>query len=53
LTIGAREGDFDGMLKDRTFNIVFVSNNKGNGELESKAIDKTVKYTGASITIKK
>ncbi|OXA75059.1 hypothetical protein B0A65_22745 [Flavobacterium frigidimaris] len=52
LTIGDREGDFDGMLKDRIFNIVFVSKNQGIGELASAKIDKTVKYTGKSITIK-
>ena len=53
LTIGAREGSFDGILKDRSFIFFFVSNDQGNGELESKSIDKTVKYTGATITIKK
>ena len=53
LTIGDREGTFDGMLTERTFNIVFVNKNKGNGCLESNSIDKTVKYTGKAIIIKK
>ncbi len=31
LTIGERKGDFAGMLKDRTFRIVWVSSKNGTG----------------------
>ena len=31
LTIGERKGEFPGMLKQRTFNIVRVNNNQGIG----------------------
>jgi alpha-D-xyloside xylohydrolase len=45
LTIGNRNGDFPGMLKSRTFNIVWVS--PGNGEGVSPAKKPvTVQYSG-------
>lgn len=53
LTINDRKGTFEGMLKERTFNIVFVNEKQGNGSLESTTIDKTLNYTGKAITIKK
>ena len=41
------QGDFPGMLKDRTFNVVLVTKDHGTGiEVTDKA-DKVVSYTGA------
>ncbi len=53
LTIGQRKGSFPGMLKDRTINIVFVDTNHGSGDLASDKIDKTIRYNGNAVTIKK
>jgi len=52
LTISDREGSFPGMLTERKFNIVMVSENKGNGMDKASSYDKTVKYNGNSISIK-
>ncbi len=52
LTIGSRKGSFEGMLNERTFNIVLVKPGIGTGVgIESK-IDKTVHYSGQSIKVK-
>jgi alpha-D-xyloside xylohydrolase len=52
LVIGERKGRFPGMLESREFEIVFVSDNHGSGiELAGRA-DKTVHYTGQSISVK-
>lgn len=53
LTIGERKGTFPGMLEERTINVIFVDATHGTGSLVSAKIDKTVKYNGNSITIKK
>jgi len=53
LTISDRKGSFPGMLKKRTFNIVFVGENHGTGVEPFKKADKTVTYTGKNISIKK
>ncbi len=51
LTVGARTGEFSGMLQDRTFNVMVVSKEKP-GKLDfNKAPDLTVKYTGVEITV--
>jgi alpha-D-xyloside xylohydrolase len=51
LTIGERRGTFPGMLSSRTFNIVFVGPKHGiGGELTVKS-DKTVTYTGQTVTV--
>jgi alpha-D-xyloside xylohydrolase len=51
LTIGDRSGSFPGMLENRTFRIVFVSENHGTaGELTQNA-DKTVHYSGKRIMV--
>ncbi|RKY55125.1 MAG: hypothetical protein DRP93_03975 [Candidatus Neomarinimicrobiota bacterium] len=53
LTIGNRKGKFPGMLKKRTFKIVWVGENHGTGlEPEAKP-DKVVKYKGEKLIIKK
>ncbi|MFZ0662835.1 MAG: TIM-barrel domain-containing protein [Acidobacteriaceae bacterium] len=51
LTIGARSGSYAGMPQQRTFNIVFVGENHGAGGAVVSAPDRTVTYTGASVTV--
>jgi alpha-D-xyloside xylohydrolase len=51
LTIGDREGEFDGMLKERTFVIVPVSKNKTQG-FNDDAQGQHVNYDGHKQTIK-
>jgi alpha-D-xyloside xylohydrolase len=46
LEIGKRSGEFPGMLKDRTFNIVFVSPGHGAGIAAEEKADAVVRYTG-------
>jgi alpha-D-xyloside xylohydrolase len=48
LTIGARSGSYDGMLAARTFNIVWVGPNHGNGPDVTAAPDKVVAYSGTA-----
>ncbi|MCX7986668.1 MAG: DUF5110 domain-containing protein [Bacteroidales bacterium] len=52
LTIGKRKGEFPGMLKKRTINVILVDKNKGVGLEISRRVDKTVNYTGDEIVIK-
>lgn len=53
LTIGEREGDFEGMLQSRTFEIVFADNS-GNATFDfDKLKGKTVEYSGRKIEITK
>ncbi|MCE5299452.1 MAG: DUF5110 domain-containing protein, partial [Spirochaetia bacterium] len=51
LTIGTRQGEFPGMLKNRTFKIVAVKAGHGAGISDAKKADKIVKYTGEEIKI--
>lgn len=53
LTIGERTGEFDGMLQNRTFNVVFVQNGYGTGEAISEEYQKTatVAYDGSAKTV--
>jgi len=51
LTIGERMGDFAGMLKERTINIVLVNQSTGIGVDLSKTY-KTTQYSGKSINVK-
>ena len=51
LTIGERLGQFPGMLKTRTFGIVFVGENHGTGIAPMAQPDRVVEYSGKSITI--
>jgi alpha-D-xyloside xylohydrolase len=46
LNIGKRKGDFSGMLKTRTFNVVIVSPNYGTGIEVTDKIKKIVTYKG-------
>jgi alpha-D-xyloside xylohydrolase len=51
LEIGKRQGSFPGMLKERTFQVVFVSPGHGTGmEAESHA-DTVIHYTGKAVTV--
>jgi alpha-D-xyloside xylohydrolase len=52
LTIGAREGEYKGMLTDRSFNIILVQPNWGVGIDEPGKYNKTVVYTGDEVVIK-
>ncbi len=52
-TIGERKGDFPGMLKERTFQVTFVSKDKPRGFAPDKKPDLTIKYTGQETTVKK
>ena len=52
LTIGTRTGKFPGMLESRTLHVVFVKENHGAGIAAEKNADKTVTYSGASLTVK-
>ncbi len=51
LTIGARQGNFPGMLDKRTFRVVFVSGDHGTGIGQTAQPDKTVEYAGQSVTV--
>lgn len=51
LVIGDRKGEFNGMLKNRTFNVVYV--NQANPKaFDLKVKGKTVKYSGTKQVIK-
>ena len=51
LTIGARDGKFPGMLKERTFRVVFVGENHGVGGDETERADAVVKYNGETVVV--
>jgi len=53
LTIGAREGEYPGMAKARTFNIVWVGRDHGAGEALVSHPDKTVHYLGDAISVRR
>ncbi len=52
LEIGQRSGTFPGMLESRTFQVVFVSKDHGSGIALTEHADKTVHYTGQSVSVK-
>jgi alpha-D-xyloside xylohydrolase len=51
LIIGERKGSFEGMVKSRTFNIVFISKNKPVPIDPLPTPDKTVTFDGTRISI--
>jgi alpha-D-xyloside xylohydrolase len=51
LTIDARKGEYPGMLKERTFNILLVKENRGTGIEISPTIDKKIKYSGVKTVV--
>jgi len=53
LTIGKRKGSFPGMLKRRTFNVVWITPNDPRKLNLDRSADQTVTYAGTKITIKK
>ena len=52
LTIGKRNGEFPGMLKERTFNIIVVTSDHGTSIDICPVPDKSIKYNGEEQTIK-
>jgi alpha-D-xyloside xylohydrolase len=53
LTIGPTAGEFPGMLKSRTFNVIWVSENHGIAGTVTTTIDKTITYTGSQLILNK
>lgn len=51
LTIGARKGFFNGMLKERQFEIVWVNADRPVGVALKSRPDQVIKYTGEQVTI--
>jgi alpha-D-xyloside xylohydrolase len=51
LTIGDRKGEFPGMLKQRTFRVVFVHENHGVGVGATDEADKVVQYSGTKLNV--
>jgi alpha-D-xyloside xylohydrolase len=51
LAIGERTGSFPGMLKERTFNVVWVSENHGAGVPVAEHADAVVHYAGKAVSI--
>jgi alpha-D-xyloside xylohydrolase len=51
LTIGARAGEFPGMLKSRTFRVVWVRPGHGVGIQNEKQADAVVNYAGKAVTV--
>ncbi|MDM8001906.1 MAG: glycoside hydrolase family 31 protein [Bacteroidota bacterium] len=52
LTIGSRTGEFQGMLRERTVNIIEVSGNKPVALDFERVPDKSVTYTGDELKIR-
>jgi len=52
LTVGERNGSFDGMLKERTFHVIWVSKEKPVGFETGNKQQITVQYTGNEIVVK-
>ena len=51
LTIGKGAGEFPGMLKERTFKVVFVSVDHGVGEGVTEGADQVVSYHGDEVSV--
>jgi alpha-D-xyloside xylohydrolase len=52
LTIGERAGEFPGMLKQRTFRVVWVRHGAGVGPAAEKTADAEVRYEGKAVAVK-
>jgi alpha-D-xyloside xylohydrolase len=52
LEIGKRSGEFPGMLKERAFHIVWVSESHGAGIPSTEKPDAVVHYNGKSVEVK-
>ena len=53
LTIGEREGEFPGMLTERTFHIVWVATDHGAGIAPTETPDVVVRYNGGAVNLTK
>ncbi|HEX6881054.1 MAG TPA: glycoside hydrolase family 31 protein [Terriglobales bacterium] len=51
LSIGDRQGEFPGMLKDRKFRVVLVREGHGTGVGQTRQADKEVEYSGKAIAV--
>jgi len=51
LEIGKRAGEFPGMVKARTFNVIWVSANHGAGIPVTEKPDAVVHYTGKAVKV--
>jgi alpha-D-xyloside xylohydrolase len=51
LSLGARQGEFPGMLHERTFHVVSVGMNHGVGVFSSENEDIDIRYTGAQVAV--
>jgi alpha-D-xyloside xylohydrolase len=51
LTVGARKGEFTGMMPDRTFNVVVISKEKPVRPDFNAAPDKVIRYSGEEIIV--
>ncbi|WP_259067128.1 glycoside hydrolase family 31 protein [Mucilaginibacter sp. X4EP1] len=51
LSISDTKGDFPGMLRQHTFNVILVNGLHGSGPLITTAVNKTVNYEGKAISI--
>ena len=51
LTIGDRQGEYPGMLANRTFRVLFVRENHGVGIAPHDTADKVVEYSGKQIVV--
>jgi alpha-D-xyloside xylohydrolase len=51
LTIGARQGHFPGMLRQRAFHIIFVREGRGTGIEPTAQPDKIVEYSGGQVAV--
>ena len=51
LTIGERKGEFPGMLRERTFRVVYVAEKHGFGVAPEANPNKVVHYSGKQITV--
>jgi alpha-D-xyloside xylohydrolase len=52
LTIGARQGSFPGMLRERTIQVVLVAPGKSRGFSLTPRPDATVHFTGAAVDVR-
>jgi hypothetical protein len=48
-----RKGEFPGMLKERTFRVVWISKEQAQGHLNRMGkTDQVIKYKGKTITVR-
>ena len=52
LTINGRKGSFPGMLEERKFNIIKISEGKGAGDGVVEEFDKVINYAGGKTSVK-